>query len=135
MKWMIELILLGGFVHVILVGANVVLPRVLQPATELAPASPMIRKMFYVHWIYLVFVLAAFAAMSFLFAPEMASGRGLGRFLSATIAVFWLARVLVQFFYYPSDLRRANRLQDVLIILAFSFLGAVYAAAAVGAKL
>lgn len=132
MHRMIELIVLAGIVQLALVGANVSLPYFLRPSTELAPVSPMIRKMFYVHWIYIVFVLLIFSGLSLRFAGELASGHPLGRFISAAIAMFWLARVPVQLFYYDADLRRANRLGDVACITAFTFLGLVYGIAASG---
>ena len=132
MHRMMELIILAGLVQLALVGANITLPRILKPSTGLSPVSPMVRKMFYVHWIYIVFVLLIFSALSQLFAGELASGRGVGRFISAAIAVFWLARVPIQFFYYDADLRRANRLGDVACITAFTFLGVVYGVAATG---
>ena len=132
MRLMIELIVLAGFVQLALVVANISLPRILRPSTELAPVSAMVRKMFYVHWIYIVFVLLIFSGLSLGFAGELASGRPLGRFISAAIALFWLARVPIQFFYYDADLRRANRLGDIACIVAFSFLGVVYGIAAAG---
>jgi hypothetical protein len=135
MPVMVELIVLAGFVQLALVCANIYLPRILRPSAELAPVSPMVRKMFYVHWIYIVFVLLTFAGLSLLFASELASGRPLGRFISAAIAIFWLARVPIQFFYYDADLRRAHRLGDVACLVAFSFLGVVYGIAAAGARL
>ena len=134
MRLMTELIVLAGLVQLALVVANICLPRILKPSAELAPVSPMVRKMFYVHWIYIVFVLLIFAGLSLGFAGELASGRPLGRFISAAIALFWLARLPIQFFYYDADLRRANRLGDVACILAFSFLGVVYGLAAAGVR-
>ncbi len=134
MHRMIELIVLAGIIQLALVEANISLPHFLQPSTELAPVSPMIRKMFYVHWIYIVFVLLIFSGLSLRFAGELASGHPLGRFISAAIAMFWLARVPIQLFYYDADLRRANRLGDVACITAFTFLGLVYGVAAAGVR-
>jgi hypothetical protein len=68
MHRMIELIVLAGIGQLGLAGVNFILPRILRPSTELAPVSPMIRKMFYVHWIYIVFVLLIFSELS-LFLP------------------------------------------------------------------
>ncbi len=132
MRIMIELIVLAGAVQLAIAIANFFLPRVLRPAAELARVSPMIREMFFIHWIYIVCVLLVFASLSFLFAPVLASGQPLGRFLSATIALFWLARVPIQFFYYDAALRRTNRLADVTCLVAFIFLGVVYGIAAAG---
>lgn len=132
MHRMIELIVLAGIVQLALAGVNFTLPRILQPSTELAPVSPMIRKMFYVHWIYIVFVLLIFSGFSLRFASELASGHPLGRFISAAIAVFWLARVPIQFFYYDANLRRAHRAGDVACLTAFTFLAVVHGIAAAG---
>ena len=78
MHRMIELIVLAGIVQLGLAGVNFILPQILRPSTELAPVSPMIRKMFYVHWIYIVFVLLIFSGLSLFFAGELASGHPLG---------------------------------------------------------
>jgi hypothetical protein len=132
MHRMIELIVLAGIVQLGLAGVNFILPRILRPSTELAPVSPMIRKMFYVHWIYIVFVLLIFSGLSVFFAGELASGHPLGRFICAAIALFWFARVPIQFFYYDAELRRVHRAGDVACVTAFTFLGLVYGIAASG---
>lgn len=56
--------------------------------------------------------------------------RSLGRFLSAFLAIFWLLRVPIQLFYYPTDIRRQNRLADVVFTVAFVFLAVVLGLAA-----
>ncbi len=71
-----------------------------------------------------------FAVVTFGFAADLASGRGLGRFLAAAMAVFWLCRVPLQLFYYDAALRRAHRLGDIAMTVALLFLTATYAAAA-----
>jgi len=56
----------------------------------------------------------------------------LGRYLSAVIAVFWLLRVPIQIFLYDPELRKQNRVGDVIFLLAFSYLGVVFGVAALG---
>ena len=55
-----------------------------------------------------------FATVTFAFTTDLASGRGLGRFLAAAMAVFWTCRVPVQLFYYDPVLRHDNRRADVV---------------------
>ncbi len=73
-----------------------------------------------------------FAALCFFFAPELVGGDRLGRFLSAVMAIFWLARAPVQLLYYDAELRRQNRLVDAAFSLTALFLGGVFAVAALG---
>ena len=84
-----------------------------------------------VHSVYIVGVLLLFAALTLGFAPDLASGHGLGRFLAAGIAVFWLFRAPVQLLYYDTSLRRTNRLGDVAFTAAAIFLTVAYGAAAI----
>ena len=71
---------------------------------------------------YIVLVLLGFAALCLFFAPELAAGRGLGRFMSVFLAVFWLPQPLVQLLYYDPALRRRHRLLDVGFLVLFSYL-------------
>jgi len=48
------------------------------------------------------------------------------------MAIFWLLRVPIQMFFYDPELRRQNRLGDVVFLAAFSYLGIVFAVAASG---
>ncbi len=124
------LLWLAGFVQIAIASANFFLPRKLKYRENLERVAPIIRQVFEVHSVYIVGVLLLFAALTLGFAPEMASGHGLGRFLAAGIAVFWLFRAPVQLLYYDASLRRTNRLGDVAFTAAAIFLTAAYGAAA-----
>ena len=120
---------LAGFVQVAIAYANLLLPAKLNYRENLSRVSPIIRQIFVVHSVYLVGVLLLFAAVTFGFAGELASGRGLGRFLAAAIAAFWLARTPVQLLYYDVVLRRDNRSGDVALTAGALFLAVTYGAA------
>jgi hypothetical protein len=121
---------IAGLVQLTIALANFVLPKKLGYRENLARVAPMIRQIFVVHSGYIVGIVLLFAAVTFGFTAELASGRGLGRFLAASMAVFWACRVPLQLFYYDKALRRANRAGDVAITFALLFLAATYAAAA-----
>src|SRR5215469_4525554 len=109
MNRLILLIWAAGAVQLAILGANFVLPKKLECATNLPRVSPMIRQVFVVHWVYIAGVLAIFSALCFGFAPELAGASRLGHFLSATIALFWLPRIPIQLFVYDGELRRRHR--------------------------
>jgi len=129
MRSLLLLLWLAGLVQVAIASANLFLPAKLKYRENLAHVSPIIRQIFVVHSVYIVGVVLLFAAATLGFAGEIASGHGLGRFLAAAIAVFWLIRAPVQLLYYDATLRKENRWGDVAFTAAALFLAATYGAA------
>lgn len=121
---------LAGFMQIRIAGANLFIPKKLNYQENLSRVAPIIRQIFVVHSVYIVGVVLLFAVVTFGFAAELASGRGLGRFLAAAMALFWLCRAPVQLLYYDASLRRTNRAGDVAFTLAALFLSTTYGAAA-----
>jgi hypothetical protein len=130
MRGLLQLLWLAGLVQVAIAAANLFLPAKLKYRENLSRVAPIIRQVFVVHSIYIGGVVLLFAAVTFGFAGELASGHGLGRFLAAAIAVFWLARVPLQIFYYDPNLRPAHRAGDLAMTAALLFLTVTYATAA-----
>jgi hypothetical protein len=129
MRVLLQLLWLAGFVQLAIASANVFLPAKLKYRENLSRVSPIIRQIFVVHSVYIVGVVLLFAVLTFGFAGELASGHGLGRFLAAAIAVFWLFRAPVQLLYYDATLRKQNRWGDIAFTAAALFLTATYGAA------
>ncbi len=132
MRGLLQLLWLAGFVQLTIAAANFSLPRKLKYRENLFRVSPIIRQIFVVHSFYIVGIVLLFAAVTFGFAGELASGHGLGRFLAAAIAVFWLARAPVQLLYYDAALRRENRWGDIAFAASALFLAVTYGAAVFG---
>jgi len=130
MDRLIALIWAAGAVQLAILAGNFILPAKLECRANLARVSPMIRHVFIVHWVYIVAILGIFSALCFFFAPDLAGASRLGRFLSATLALFWFPRIPIQLFLYDAELRRKHRLGDVMMLLALSFLVAVFGFAA-----
>ena len=133
MRPLIPWLWVAGVMQSVILAGNFALPKKLRCRENLARVSPIIREVFMVHWFYIALVIGIFSSLCFWFAPELAGASELGRFLSAVMAGFWLLRVPIQLFLYDSGLRRQNRLADVAFLLAFSYLGVVFSAAALGA--
>ena len=125
------LLRIAAIVQVLIAGANVFLPRKLNYKENLERVAPIIRQVFVVHSVYIVGVVLLFAAVTFGFAGELTSGRGLGQFLAVAMAIFWLCRAPVQILYYDASLRRSNRIGDLAFTTAAIFLAMTYGAAAI----
>jgi hypothetical protein len=128
---MIEAIWIAGTVHLAVIGANIPLPGMLRVEERLAGVPRFVRQIFYVHWIYIVIVLAMFAGLCFGFAPELAGATAMGRFLSGFMCVFWLLRIALQMLYYDREIRREQRVLDFLYLAALLVLVLVFGIAAV----
>ena len=122
----LRLIWVAGAIHAGIVLANMPLPGKLRVREKLASVPPFLRQIFYVHWLYIVLVVTLFSALCFGFARDLAGGSALGRFLSAFLGGFWLLRILLQCFYYDTEVRRANRALDALYLLALVLLCGIF---------
>jgi hypothetical protein len=126
---MVKLIWVAGAVHIAIIAANVPLPARLKVRVNLAGVPRFLRQVFYVHWVYILIVLGLFAALCFGFASELAGASSLGRFLSGFMAGFWLLRIVLQVFYYDTEIRRENRILDALYLVALVVLVAIFSVA------
>lgn len=125
-----KLLWLAATIQVAMAASNIFLPQILKYKENLLRVSPIIRQIFVVHSAYLAGVVLLFAAVTAGFTADLASGHGLGQFLSAAIAVFWLCRLPVQLLYYDANLRKSNRWGDFAYSAATTFLCIAYSAAA-----
>jgi hypothetical protein len=126
------LLLIAGGLQLAVAAANLPLTRMLQFGREHARLTPIVSQIHRVHQVYMAGVLVVFAVISALFPEDLASGGGLGRFLSVILALFWGARFAVQRLYYDRDFLRAHRGGDVFFSAIFAALFGIYAAAAAG---
>lgn len=76
-------------------------------------------------------MLLQYSILCLAFAPELAGGSPLGRFLSGSLCVFWLLRAGIQIMYYDREIRRAHRIADLSFIASLIFLAVVFGAAAI----
>ncbi len=133
MNTLVPFIWIAGVVHLLILSANGIVPKKLAYRENLARLSPIVRQVFILHSVFTALTLLAFAGLCFFFAPELVAGGTLARSVSGFIAGYWLLRFLLQLFYVDRETRRANRAGDFAYSLAIFCLGAVFAAAAVGA--
>jgi len=128
-----SLLLVAGALQFLIAAANIPLARMLNLRREHSRLTPIVRQIHQVHHVYVGLLLVVFAAISVAFPRDLAAGDGLGRVVSAVLAVFWGARLTIQRFYYDRRFLRLHRGGDVAFSVLFAVLFTVYAAAAAGA--
>jgi hypothetical protein len=133
MDRMALLIRIAGLVQLLILAANVALPRRLALDDQLPRLAPIVRQMLLVHWGYILYAVLFFASLCLAFPADLAGASALGRALSTGLALFWLPRAVLQVAYYDRGFTRRHRIGHLLFVAAFVYLGGVFALAAAGA--
>ena len=129
------LIRIGGVLHFTILIASAMVPRVLDWRAGLASVGEFMRKLVWVYGSFIAGVIAAFGILSGCLPASLASGTPLARSVCGFIAVFWIARLFVQFFVFgkaPIVKGTMLRIGYHGLTVVFVYLSAVYTAAAVG---
>jgi hypothetical protein len=128
------LLQLAGVLHLGLMGAGLVMPKVVNMRAHLAALPAFLRQLFWVYYTFIGLCLVGFSIITIVFAETLASGSALARALCVFFAVFWTLRLMVAAFvfdmrpYLTSPVRRVGY---YALNLVFAFLPLVYAYAAV----
>jgi hypothetical protein len=92
----------GGILHFVVLIASALTPRVLDWRANLVGLHPFLRRLFWVYGCFIVLVIVSFGVLTLLHTDELASGGALPCSVCAMIAIFWLARLGVQFFVFDA---------------------------------
>jgi hypothetical protein len=109
-----------------------VFPTYFRWSKDLAGLQPINRQMMYVHAFFVALTVFLMGVFCLTCSPEIA-GTPLGRKVACGFAVFWAARLLVQFFGYSSSLWRGKTFETavhVVFTLFWIFLTAIFSAIA-----
>jgi hypothetical protein len=123
----IQLKVIGGLL-VVLALLHAGFPRYFDWPTELKPLSLINRQMVYVHTLFIALVVLLMGLLCLSCASELV-GTPLGRKVALGLGLFWLARLLVQFFGYSSALWRGKRFETTVHVsfsLLWTYLMAVF---------
>jgi hypothetical protein len=127
------LLQLAAAVQLLILIASASTPRVLDWRKNLAVLHPFLRKLFWVHGVFVVMVIIAFAVLTFRHADAMAAREPVARSLCLFIAIFWGARLLVQFAIFDARPFLTNWFYKTgfhALTIIFAFLTFVYGKAA-----
>lgn len=124
-----EIIQLCGIAHLLLGAGSLVIPQMLEWDTALQNVPPLIRQMFWTYAGYILGLNLFFGVVSILYAGELLSGSGLAMALTLLIALYWLARLFIQFFYFDKrNLPQSAiyRVGEVALVALFIIFTIVY---------
>ena len=127
------LLQLAAAVQLLILIASALTPRVLDWRKNLAALDPFLRKLFWVYGVFIVMVIIAFATLTFRHADAMAAREPVARSLCLFIAIFWGARLLVQFAIFDARPLLTNWFYKTgfhALTIIFAFLTFVYGKAA-----
>jgi hypothetical protein len=127
------LLRIAGVLHLGLMGAGLLMPKVVRMRWHLATLPPFIRQLFWVYYSFIALCLVSFSVITIVFADALAAGGGLARALCAFFALFWTVRLIAATFVFdmrPYLTNRYRRLGYRALNVVFAYLPVVYALAA-----
>lgn len=90
----------GAAGHFLVLAASFQVPDELEWREDLKTLKPLNRKLMWTYGAFIVLTIVSFGALTAVFHGEFVAGNPVALGVSAVIAVFWTARVLVDFFYF-----------------------------------
>jgi hypothetical protein len=127
------LLRVAGILHLGLMCAGLVMPRVVGMRSHLSPMPLFIRQLFWVYYAFIALCLVGFSLLTIVFAETLAAGGALARALCMFFAVFWtlrLAAATCVFDMRPYLTSNARRLGYHALNVVFAYLPIVYTLAA-----
>ncbi|MEO7300727.1 MAG: hypothetical protein ABI042_19350 [Verrucomicrobiota bacterium] len=127
------LLQIAGALHLGLMCAGLLMPRVVNMRSHLAVLPPFIRQLFWVYYSFIALCLTSFCVITIVFADTLAAGGNLARALCAFFAIFWTVRLFAATFVFdmkPYLTNSYRRLGYHAINIVFAYLPIVYAWAA-----
>ena len=127
------LLQIAGVLHLGLICAGALMPRVVNLRSHLAPLPEFIRRLFWVYYVFIGLCLVSFEVLTVSFAETLAAGGSLARAVCGFLAVFWTLRLIAATFVFDVRPYLTNafwRLGYHATNIAFIYLPVVYGWAA-----
>jgi hypothetical protein len=127
------LLQIAGVLHLGLMCAGLLMPRVVGLRGHLVTLPRFIRQLFWVYYCFIALCLVSFSIITVAFAGTLAAGGNLARALCAFFAVFWTLRLIAGTFVFdmrPYLTNSYRRLGYHAINIVFIYLPVVYVLAA-----
>jgi hypothetical protein len=127
------LLQIAGVMHLGLMCAGLLMPRVVEMRLHLAKLPTFIRQLFWVYYSFIGLCLVSFCVITILFSDALAAGSPLARGLCVFFAMFWTVRLFAATFVFnmkPYLTTSFRRLGYHAMNIVFAYLPIVYAWAA-----
>jgi hypothetical protein len=120
---------LAGIGQIMLIIGSLAIPKILHWQQELNKVRPLIKQMFWTYAAYILVINLCFGLVSLFAYRDLTNGSTLAVLINGFIAVYWISRVLIQFFYFDrSDFPdgKLHKLGEAVLVLLFIGLSIVY---------
>jgi len=134
MPSMTLLVIAAGVGQLALALGSLALPRILHWHEDTAKLRPLTRQIFWTYAAYIWVTNVCFGVVSVVAPALLLDGSSVARILTGYIALYWGARVLVQFFWFDRSAAPPGafyELAEVALVGLFVFFTVVYAYAIV----
>ena len=105
-----------GSLLIVLSLVHIIFPRYFKWAEELEKISLINREMMYIHTFFIALVVMLIGLLCTTSAHELSTTK-LGSRISLGLSIFWIIRLIIQFFGYSSELWRGKRMETTIHIL------------------
>ncbi len=130
MKFYLLLVLkIGGISQIAIALGSLILPRVMGWKQGLGNVEPLLRQMFWVYAAYIFCTNIWLGLVSLFCTEELIDKSPIGMFVAIYAALYWVARVILQFFYFDRSSfpdGRIYRIGEYLLDATFIFLSMIY---------
>jgi len=126
------LVALAGLAQIALVVGSLIIPGILNWKTELEKVQTLIKQMFWTYAAYILVINLCFGLLSIFAVAELLNKSLMSLLVCGFIAMYWISRILIQFFYFDKTsfpTGRWHRFAEILLIILFVFLSIVYSMA------
>ena len=120
---------IAGVLHLGLICAGAMMPRVVGLRSHLAALPPFVRQLFWVYYLFIGLCLVSFGTITIALAPALAGGGSLARAICIFFAAFWTLRLIAATFVFdmrPYLTNNWRRLGYHAINIVFVYLPIVY---------
>jgi hypothetical protein len=123
------LIVVAGAGQLVLAMGSLAIPRILKWREDLEKVQPLTRQVFWTYAAYIWTTNVFFGLISLIMPGELLRASPLAVAMCGAIAIYWLARIVIQFAYFDRSAAPAGaifRLLEAALVGLFVFLTVVY---------
>jgi hypothetical protein len=124
-----QAIFLAGAGQVVLSAGSLAIPGILDWRNQLNNVRSIIKQMFWTYAGYILGINLSFGLISVFLAQDLVAGSALAKAITGFIAIYWISRILIQFFYFDrNDFPKGSyyRVAEIALVALFFSLSIVY---------
>ncbi len=117
-----------GIILIVLAAVHAIFPRYFEWRIQLGSLSVINRQMMYVHTLFIALGVFLMGVLCLTSSGDII-GTTLGKRIAIGFGIFWLVRLLVQFFGYSSELWKGKKFETfvhILFVLLWTYFTAIF---------